>query len=237
MRSINTVYCHLLTAVEKFNCFIIDEKKEGGAFINIFSYRPICYYEYNNPTLKNSFACNFRDSMLNQNYIYIKRTDSKRFVKEWICNKTFYYDAVKLNFFIHCKNDIHVRDNNAKLSRTKNYLINKKVHNALSYIEANSHRTLTLESIAAASFCSVRTLQRAFKRNINTSPMKYLKEQRILAFHKALLISKPDETVTTIAFKLGFTHLGQLAIDYKKIYGTHPSAVLYRVRKSRMSRF
>jgi transcriptional regulator GlxA family with amidase domain len=70
---------------------------------------------------------------------------------------------------------------------------------------------------------SVRTLFAGFKNYLGTTPMAYLRELRFEQAHLELMQNE-HLTVTDVAFKWGFTHLGRFSQEYKKRFGTLPSS-------------
>lgn len=92
-----------------------------------------------------------------------------------------------------------------------------------AYIRENLHEALNVEQIAEHAGVSVRTLFNGFKSFLNITPMAYLKNIR---FEQAYLDLQQNEhlSVTDVAFKWGFTHLGRFAQEYKQRYGELPSA-------------
>ncbi|KVO00717.1 hypothetical protein WJ70_03315 [Burkholderia ubonensis] len=97
------------------------------------------------------------------------------------------------------------------------------VRRAVAFIEEHAERPLTLTDIAAASHCSVRTLHRAFRQWRDVGVMRHLKDVRLRRVRMAL--QDPDETasITEIATRWGFGHLGQFAADYRKAFNERPS--------------
>lgn len=97
------------------------------------------------------------------------------------------------------------------------------VRRAVAFIDEHAERPLTLTDIAAASHCSVRTLHRAFRQWRDVGVMRRLKDVRLRRVRMAL--HDPDETasITEIATRWGFAHLGQFATDYRKAFNERPS--------------
>ncbi|OLU18415.1 AraC family transcriptional regulator [Pseudomonas sp. PA1(2017)] len=93
------------------------------------------------------------------------------------------------------------------------------------YILDHAHEPLTVEQLAAHVGVSVRTLFSGFREFRGTSPMTFLREVRMQRVHEALRHEK-GESVTDIALKWGFTHLGRFSQEYRKRYGELPSATL-----------
>lgn len=92
--------------------------------------------------------------------------------------------------------------------------------------------TDTLPSIAdvcAAIGVSERTLQYAFRRYVDMAPLAYLGMCRLSRVHSALLAADPQSTtVTALAMRFGFLHLGRFAVNYKRTFGESPSVTLSR---------
>ena len=105
----------------------------------------------------------------------------------------------------------------------------RAVRRALAYIEDNAEQAVTVEDIAAASRLSVRGLQAAFRRHLDTTPVRALRAVRLSAAHDDLLAADPTATgVSEIALARGFRHLGRFAAEYRRQYGESPSATLQR---------
>lgn len=85
------------------------------------------------------------------------------------------------------------------------------------------------KSLAEYAYCSTRALDAAFKRHTGVTPMAYLHEHRLLRARELLTIAGPVvDTVSRIAGKCGFTHLGRFAGDYRQRFGEWPSTTLRR---------
>jgi AraC-like DNA-binding protein len=103
------------------------------------------------------------------------------------------------------------------------------VDTAVEIIEADAHLPLTVSSIAARSHGSVRSLQQAFRREMEMTPMAYVREVRLRRAHQALVESDPSvATVALIAHRWGFTNLGRFAETHATRYGELPAATLRR---------
>jgi transcriptional regulator GlxA family with amidase domain len=100
---------------------------------------------------------------------------------------------------------------------------------AIEIIEAEAHMPLTVSSIAARSYVSVRSLQEGFKREMGVSPMAYLREVRLRRAHQALLECDPTRsTVGSVANRWGFTNLGRFRAFHINRYGESPMATMRR---------
>ena len=98
------------------------------------------------------------------------------------------------------------------------------------YIDDNAHEPLTIGGLAECSGVSARSLFAGFRKYRGTTPMQYLKQVRLNRVREALLRGGPDcMTVTAVAMRWGFAHLGHFTVDYRRAFGETPSATLRRV--------
>lgn len=102
------------------------------------------------------------------------------------------------------------------------------VKRAEAYIEHHAHLPITAADIAEHVDVSIRSLFAGFRKYRNTSPMRQLKERRLEKVHHDLLNPGPDTSVTQVALRWGFSHLGQFSAAYQQRYGELPSATLKR---------
>jgi len=99
---------------------------------------------------------------------------------------------------------------------------------ALAFIEANPHRDISVADIAQAASVSVRAVQLAFRRHLDTTPMSQLRRVRLHHAHEELLAANPDhgDTVATVAARWGFSNPGRFAASYRRLYGVAPGDTL-----------
>ncbi|MEP4485816.1 MAG: helix-turn-helix domain-containing protein [Halioglobus sp.] len=101
--------------------------------------------------------------------------------------------------------------------------------NARQFIDNNIQSGVSIEGICKQINVSQRTLQYAFKEQFHISPKVYLNCQRLARVREELLVSdRVRATVTEVAGRWGFWHMGQFARDYRKIYGENPNSTLAR---------
>ncbi|MEU3775794.1 helix-turn-helix domain-containing protein [Streptomyces sp. NPDC032472] len=100
---------------------------------------------------------------------------------------------------------------------------------AVVFIEENAHAEIGLGHIAAAAHVTPRALQYAFRRHAGTTPLAYLRRVRLERAHEDLLAADTGggATVTTVAARWGFGHLGRFAAAYREVYGVPPSVTLH----------
>jgi AraC-like DNA-binding protein len=97
------------------------------------------------------------------------------------------------------------------------------------YIEENAHEPISIVDMAEHAGVSSRSLFTGFRRFRNTSPMLFLKEVRLRRVNEELQrLSCGSDTVTAVAFRWGFGHLGHFTTDYKRRFGESPSETLAR---------
>jgi AraC-like DNA-binding protein len=101
------------------------------------------------------------------------------------------------------------------------------VRDAMDIIEAGPHLPLTTSTLARQCHVGVRTLQEGFRRHLGMSPMAYLRVVRLGRAHRDLHSADADRiTVTSIAHRWGFTHLGRFAGAHKEMFGETPLQAL-----------
>jgi transcriptional regulator GlxA family with amidase domain len=101
------------------------------------------------------------------------------------------------------------------------------LRNAVAFIQENADADIGLEDIAAAVNVSPRSVQYAFRRNLGTTPLEYLRRVRLDRAHRDLKAADPaHDTVTAIAGRWGFSHAGRFSLAYKAAFGTAPSDTL-----------
>ncbi|QIJ60818.1 helix-turn-helix transcriptional regulator [Streptomyces sp. JB150] len=101
------------------------------------------------------------------------------------------------------------------------------VRRAVAYIEDHADQPITVAEIAAAAHVTIRALQYAFRRHLDTTPLAYLRRVRLAQAHRELRAASPlTTTVGEIAARWGFAHPGRFAALYREAYGTSPSATL-----------
>lgn len=104
---------------------------------------------------------------------------------------------------------------------------------AQRYCEEHAGECVSLRDIAAAARVSVRTLQYDFRHHLHTTPLAYLRKVRLAHAHADLVRmaqTGTQSTVTDVATRWGFMHLGRFACLYRETYGQSPSSTLYGSR-------
>lgn len=104
----------------------------------------------------------------------------------------------------------------------------KNIQRAYDYIMAHYGEDISIDDIVRVSGISARSLFAGFKRYKGISPMMALKTRRLQAVHEDLKLLDSHETITQIAYKWGFSHMGNFAKDYKKMFGELPSETVQK---------
>ncbi|MFJ9162567.1 helix-turn-helix transcriptional regulator [Streptomyces griseoviridis] len=101
------------------------------------------------------------------------------------------------------------------------------VRRAVAYIDDHADQPVTVAEIAAAAHVTVRALQYAFRRHLDTTPLARLREVRLAHAHRELRAKAADDTtVAAVAARWGFHHPGRFATLYRAAYGVGPSDTL-----------
>jgi AraC-like DNA-binding protein len=119
----------------------------------------------------------------------------------------------------------NVRDDLARAARR---LGRRSVRLSIDFIERNLSQPISLHDIAGNSHMSPRSIQQGFREELGTTPMAYVRERRLERVRAELADAVPSDgvTVTDIAERWGFSHLGNFAVTYRKRFGESPSQTL-----------
>jgi len=84
-----------------------------------------------------------------------------------------------------------------------------------------------MEDLSRVTGVSIRTLQRCFLEYFQLSVSQYIKAARFnLARRRLLEANRSETTVTDIAMKSGFSHLGRFSVEYHEQFDQRPSETL-----------
>lgn len=103
------------------------------------------------------------------------------------------------------------------------------IRRAVELLEDRPAEPWTTVRLATEVHLSVRALQEGFRRDLDTTPMTYLRQVRLRRAREALLAADRDTaTVGAVAAGLGILHLGRFASTYREAFGEAPSETLNR---------
>lgn len=94
---------------------------------------------------------------------------------------------------------------------------------ATDIIEDSLDDCISVRDLAAALNVSIRTLEYSFRNKFGTTPKLFINMQRLLQVRRELLTANNENSITHIANRWGFWHMGQFAQDYRKMFGELPS--------------
>lgn len=107
--------------------------------------------------------------------------------------------------------------------------IERATRRAIDLIQSCPESPHTTQSLARDIGVSVRSLQRAFQRQLGSSPTEYLREARLRRVHDELRARRSELTsVGEIAKRWGFCDTGRFSAVYRKRFGESPSETLKR---------
>ena len=104
------------------------------------------------------------------------------------------------------------------------------LENVLAYVLRHLEQPMSIDELARAGGMNKRSLQRAFQVRFEMSPMEFLRRRRLEEAHAMLASGASGTTVTAVALRVGFGHMGRFARDYHAQYGEKPSETLGRAR-------
>jgi AraC-like DNA-binding protein len=98
---------------------------------------------------------------------------------------------------------------------------------AIEFIDANAANDISLANVAEAVHVTPRAVQYMFRRNLDMTPLQYLRRLRLHHAHQELVAGdRMRQTVTEIAARWGFMHTGRFAVLYRETYGQSPHTTL-----------
>lgn len=100
------------------------------------------------------------------------------------------------------------------------------VRRATAYCAEHAAEPVSVSDIAHAARVSVRTLREGFRTHLGTTPLAYLRRVRLDRAHHeltAIAAGHAAGSVTDVACRWGFTHLGRFSAEYRRAYGRLPS--------------
>jgi len=103
----------------------------------------------------------------------------------------------------------------------------RPVKRTLDAMHAEPSRQFTAADLAAIAGVGVRVLQESFRQHVGMPPLVYLRRLRLDGVHAELSRAEPGQvSVSDVAYRWGFTHLGRFAGAYRARFGLSPSETL-----------
>jgi AraC-like DNA-binding protein len=103
----------------------------------------------------------------------------------------------------------------------------RTVKRTLDAMHADPGRAFTAAELAGIAGVGIRVLQESFRQHVGVPPLTYLRRLRLERVHAELSRAGPDDlSVSEVATRWGFTHLGRFAGAYRERFGVSPSQTL-----------
>ncbi|HEX7327679.1 MAG TPA: helix-turn-helix domain-containing protein [Casimicrobiaceae bacterium] len=97
---------------------------------------------------------------------------------------------------------------------------------ALDWLDAHPDEPFDLSRLAFEAGVRPRTLEMQFRRDLESTPLGWVRRMRLARTRRELLAARAPASVTTIALDNGFRELGRFAGHYRKRFGERPSETL-----------
>lgn len=97
---------------------------------------------------------------------------------------------------------------------------------ALEFINCNFYRKISVKELCKHCSGSERTLEYSFKERFGIGPKAYINNIRLNYAYRKIAHGENKQSITEIAQDLGFTHMGQFAADYFKLFEELPSETM-----------
>lgn len=104
-----------------------------------------------------------------------------------------------------------------------------------SYVDANLSKSISLENVAVRFDVSVKKIIELFKREIGTTPHRYIKTERLKAAKR--MLEGTENSISEIAQSLGFCEQSYFSAEFKKEFGIYPTAHRKAFRASKEIHF
>jgi AraC-like DNA-binding protein len=94
---------------------------------------------------------------------------------------------------------------------------------AIDFIESRPGEAIRVSEVCRETGVAWRTLDRAFRERFGIGPKAYLTRRRLGGVREALAAGPTERRIADVANAWGFWHIGQLARDYRRLFGELPS--------------
>lgn len=121
----------------------------------------------------------------------------------------------------------HPHNYSEELARPTGFTGPRSVRSAVQVIDSDPMSVASVTDLARRANVSVRSLEDGFRSHLGISPMRYLRDVRLVCAHDTLRRSDPDSTTATaIAHRWGFNHYGRFVSEYRAKFGRTPAETL-----------
>jgi AraC-like DNA-binding protein len=101
---------------------------------------------------------------------------------------------------------------------------------ALEWLRGHVHEPVRLAKLAEVAGVPARTLEAHFKQFLGTTPLGWVRQERLVRARRALIASDGRANVTNVALENGFSQLGRFSARYFRQFGELPSETLRRIK-------
>lgn len=95
-----------------------------------------------------------------------------------------------------------------------------RIHRAVSYIKSNYRSDVSIDDLTNLVGMSTSSFHAHFKRITKTTPKKMQRDLRLMEVRDRLRVTR--ETVSTLAFDVGYNSVAHLSKEYKSKFGKSP---------------
>jgi transcriptional regulator GlxA family with amidase domain len=95
-----------------------------------------------------------------------------------------------------------------------------RIAEAITFLERSCDQPVNLDKLAAIAHMSQRSFLREFKKAMGTSPIDYLIQVRVN--RAAEQLRHDEQTITQVAFDLGFEDSNYFSRQFRKVMGVSP---------------
>jgi len=90
-----------------------------------------------------------------------------------------------------------------------------------------TRRPISIPGLVSELNVNRRTLERAFRATLDSSPYRFMRMHRLNGLHKELRKARArNSTVTPLLLDWGFNEPGRTAVEYRQMFGKSPSETL-----------
>jgi len=122
----------------------------------------------------------------------------------------------------------HQNNYSDEIARNLPEMMPRYLQRAVRYIEENYQDGIHLDALRKVTAVSADKLCSGFKEFSGVTPMGYLKKIRLLKAREQFMTLELDKTVSTVAFEVGFNHLGRFSVEYRSAFGESPTETISR---------
>jgi len=100
------------------------------------------------------------------------------------------------------------------------------IRRAEAYLEGIADASVRIDDLCVAACTSLSRLERAFREAFGVSPHRFLVLWRMASVRRELLRCAPQTSITEVATRWGFFHLGRFSQEYRQLFAERPSQTL-----------